>query len=366
MRQILRSRWMLMSGGAAALVAAILFTWPGGTPPAVQAAPFFTGHEQTTVETTTYVVQPGDNLLTIAARFNTTVAVLMELNNLTNPNLIRIGQELIVPAPGSGTTLLPPATNTPVPTPVVTATATATATPTAAAPPTATPTTLPTGEISPTVREVWGDSGDEIELISPVEGALYHSPIEVIGYSRTFEGNVIVRLTNSAGDVIAQRNATGGSVDGFDFFHTAIRFFAQEEDTATLEVFEIDAATGEEINTVSVEITLLPGQRFIDVDSPTVGAAVCSPIAIAGYSNTFEANVSIELNERDGTTLTTTNATGGNLGIYDDFFTAPIFEVEEPQPLLVSVYEQDAAGRGAIDLTRIPVAVYPDDNLLCQ
>ncbi|QPC81136.1 LysM peptidoglycan-binding domain-containing protein [Phototrophicus methaneseepsis] len=49
--------------------------------------------------TNTYVVQPGDTLLRIASRFNTTVATLVQLNNIGNPNRIYYGQRLIVPAP---------------------------------------------------------------------------------------------------------------------------------------------------------------------------------------------------------------------------------------------------------------------------
>ncbi|MFQ5576716.1 MAG: LysM peptidoglycan-binding domain-containing protein [Anaerolineae bacterium] len=45
----------------------------------------------------TYVVQPGDTLLTIAVRFNTTIQALLSANNLANPDLIYVGQELRVP-----------------------------------------------------------------------------------------------------------------------------------------------------------------------------------------------------------------------------------------------------------------------------
>jgi len=43
---------------------------------------------------TTYVVQPGDTLSRIALRFNTTVAALVQANNIVNPNLIYVGQVL--------------------------------------------------------------------------------------------------------------------------------------------------------------------------------------------------------------------------------------------------------------------------------
>jgi LysM repeat protein len=43
---------------------------------------------------TTYTVVAGDTLSGIAARFGTTTRNLMDLNGITNSNLIRIGQAL--------------------------------------------------------------------------------------------------------------------------------------------------------------------------------------------------------------------------------------------------------------------------------
>ena len=48
--------------------------------------------------TTTIIVQRGDTLSMLALRYNTTVARLVELNNIVNPNLIYTGQSLIVPS----------------------------------------------------------------------------------------------------------------------------------------------------------------------------------------------------------------------------------------------------------------------------
>lgn len=51
----------------------------------------------------TYVVQRGDILRTIAARFDTSVAAILIANpSITNPNLIFVGQRLTIPAPQSG------------------------------------------------------------------------------------------------------------------------------------------------------------------------------------------------------------------------------------------------------------------------
>ncbi|MCQ2969358.1 MAG: LysM peptidoglycan-binding domain-containing protein [Clostridium sp.] len=44
----------------------------------------------------TYTVQSGDTLSSIATKFGTTVANLVSLNNISNPNLIYVGQVLYI------------------------------------------------------------------------------------------------------------------------------------------------------------------------------------------------------------------------------------------------------------------------------
>ena len=50
-----------------------------------------------TVPGQTYVVQPGDTLGAIADEFGVTVQELIDANGLTNPDVLRVGQELIIP-----------------------------------------------------------------------------------------------------------------------------------------------------------------------------------------------------------------------------------------------------------------------------
>ena len=49
-----------------------------------------------------YTVQRGDSLSTIASQYNVSVFALVQANALPNPNLIRVGQSLWVPAAGAG------------------------------------------------------------------------------------------------------------------------------------------------------------------------------------------------------------------------------------------------------------------------
>jgi peptidoglycan-N-acetylglucosamine deacetylase len=59
-----------------------------------------------TPPTSKYVVQPGDTLVKIAARFGMTVADLAKLNNITDINKIYVGQVLLV----TGVITTPPTT----------------------------------------------------------------------------------------------------------------------------------------------------------------------------------------------------------------------------------------------------------------
>ncbi len=287
---------------------------------------------------TIYVVRRGDTLYSIARRLGTTVDAIMRLNGLTNPNVIYVGQRLRIP---DGATTPPPVTPTPT------------------TPPPMTPTPTPAG------TDVWSPPTSPIELFSPVAAGIYHSPIEIIGFSQTFEGNVNVRLTDVNGNVLAERNTIGGSVDGFDFFHTYIRFTVTDPIDATLAVFDISANDGNEISKVEIPLVLRPGQRVIDVNTPAVGAAICNPVVVSGYSNTFEANVVVDLRQRNNTVIDQISAQGGNLGIYANFTAAIADAVSAPQPRLVSAYEGDAAGFGLIDQTVIPVTLYPANSGPC-
>jgi LysM repeat protein len=50
---------------------------------------------------TWYQVQRGDNMSKLAAQYNTTVQAIVEKNNLSNPNVIYVGQMLCMPGPAS-------------------------------------------------------------------------------------------------------------------------------------------------------------------------------------------------------------------------------------------------------------------------
>jgi len=60
-------------------------------------------------QTVTHVVQPGETLARIALRYNTTAWAIAQTNDLSNPNVIFVGQRLVIPTPKDDEiALLPP------------------------------------------------------------------------------------------------------------------------------------------------------------------------------------------------------------------------------------------------------------------
>ncbi len=84
------------------------------TAPAVDSRPAASAPLALQGEPLYYTVQAGDTLIRIAGQFGTTVSEIVRLNNLANPNLIYVGQRLLIREGGGPP---PPPGPTPIPTP---------------------------------------------------------------------------------------------------------------------------------------------------------------------------------------------------------------------------------------------------------
>ena len=165
-----------------------------------------------------YVVRRGDTLSAIGRRFSVSVATLMRVNHISNPNRIYIGQRLLIPTAGP----------TPTPTPG--------------------PTTVP------------GEPVEEITIIQPSMGMTITSPVTVMGVGRGFEQNLGVRILDASGFEIGSGNAMISGELGQRGPYTGVITFTMPANAqpGRIQVFAASPRDGafEHLNSVSVQ---LPG-----------------------------------------------------------------------------------------------------------
>ena len=165
---------------------------------------------------TVHIVQAGESLLTIAARYGITVRELATHNGLTNWDLIYVGQRLAIPGAGTGVT----------------------------------PTL---GATPPNVREA-------IIIANPAAMASVSSPMIVNGWGRSVENTLAVDVLDSAGVSIGQGfviiDADPGSTG---VFTGTVEFTPPASAQAgRIQVYSISARDGAIEHLASVEVNLQP------------------------------------------------------------------------------------------------------------
>ncbi|MYB43288.1 MAG: hypothetical protein F4X76_14150 [Chloroflexi bacterium] len=80
---------------------------------------------------------------------------------------------------------------------------------------------------------------------SPESGATVSSGFKVSGCSRTNESNVVWRLLDRSGAVLAEGFTSGGGFDGPGEFSFRVEYESAERQLAHLEVFEVDESGGQ-------------------------------------------------------------------------------------------------------------------------
>ncbi|MBI4301054.1 MAG: Gmad2 immunoglobulin-like domain-containing protein [Chloroflexi bacterium] len=138
------------------------------------------------------------------------------------------------------------ATISPSPTPRSSPTAKATPTPK----PTATPTLLP----SPAPQLA------NIIVSLPVSGQQVRSPLQVTGTARVFEAQVVIRIKNAAGAILARKSALASAgAPQWGIFTTELAFTPPStQQGATVEIFSVSPRDGKEENLVTIPVILLP------------------------------------------------------------------------------------------------------------
>ena len=82
-------------------------------------------------------------------------------------------------------------------------------------------------------------------VFEPAGGATVSNGFGVSGCSRTHESNVVWRLLDRSGAVLAEGFTSGGGFDGPGEFSFSVEYEGTERQLAHLEVFDVDESGGE-------------------------------------------------------------------------------------------------------------------------
>lgn len=158
----------------------------------------------------THIVQPGETLSSIAWHYGVNYWDIATLNGLANPNLIYVGQVLLIPTTG------------PVPTPTV-----------------------------PAVQEA-------IIISTPASDVTITSPVTVTGYGSAFENTLAVRVLDETGAVIGEGLAMVDAEFGQYGPFTGTVTYAAPATTqlGRIQVFSISMRDGATEHLASVTIEL--------------------------------------------------------------------------------------------------------------
>jgi len=169
--------------------------------PAAVVLPSGTAPSPATATPAIHVVQSGETLGALAQRYNVTLEALMQANGLTDPNILQVGQTLLIPASGSEPAAAAPGTPGALPT-------------NAAEPPLPTATRDPNVPLSQlTIREVKasGNLAEEAVVIANTGG-----PVDLAGWTlrdeaghlytfpalTLFEGGAVALHTGAGSDTV--------------------------------------------------------------------------------------------------------------------------------------------------------------------
>ncbi len=169
--------------------------------PAAVVLPSATAPSPATATPAIHVVQGGETLGALAQRYNVTLEALMQANGLTDPNVLQVGQTLLIPASGSEPAPAAPGTPGALPT-------------NAAEPPLPTATRDPNAPLSQlTIREVKasGNLAEEAVVIANTGG-----PVDLAGWTlrdeaghlytfpalTLFEGGAVALHTSAGSDTV--------------------------------------------------------------------------------------------------------------------------------------------------------------------
>ena len=110
-------------------------------------------------------------------------------------------------------------------------------------------------DFAATDEGIESDSGEMI-VTNPKPDSLANGTVVVSGRARAFENTVSIRLKDADGEVLVDTftTAEGADIGEFSDFKKTINFGVPATTGGTIEIFEVSARDGSEINKVTIDL----------------------------------------------------------------------------------------------------------------
>jgi len=218
-------------------------------------------------------------------------------------------------------------------------------------------------------------AADVVQVDAPSADESVTSPVTVSGRIAAFEAQFNITIFDASGDLIVDIPARSEEGQVLSSFSEDVAFSVTEDTPACIWVYDLSPRDGSPIDVVQIPVTLLPGgesdvcqpnpdpatPEFQVIDQPSAGDIVTSPVTISGQVLAFEATYQIGIFDADGTPIVETFGTAEavEVGELAPFSIDVTFEVDEPTPACIWVYEQSAMDGSPIHVGQIPVTLSP-------
>ncbi len=210
----------------------------------------------------TYLVQVGDTLSLVAQSVGVDLVDLMAANGLTDPNLVEVGQVLVIPAPAPTPTITPMPTLTPTPLPG--------------------PVALP------------ADVQPFIQIVEPSGDAPLRTPLTLIAFAPGGDGRLTVRILDATGHEIGggvvEATADQPAPAGYTPFLGVITFTVPlNSQTGRIQVSTTSPRDGamEQLNSRTVTLQGLDLDATIRAVGDALAAGDAVPVRAIMAKNSF-------------------------------------------------------------------------------
>jgi hypothetical protein len=239
-----------------------------------------------------------------------------------------------------------------------------------------TPTTGETPTVEPGVCQPNPDpaSADVTEVDSPSANDSVTSPVTVSGRIAAFEARFKITIFDADGGQITDVVASSEEGQVLAPFSEEVAFAVTAPTPACVWVYEASPMDGSPIHVVQIPVTLMPGggpsvcqtnpdpatADTVQVDSPTAGDSLGSPVTVRGRIAAFEAQFNITIFDAGGGKIVDVPAMSAEGQVLSAFSEEVAFSVSEPTPACLWVYDISERDGSPMEVVQIPVTLRPE------